>query len=184
MVKELSKRLGALKKVCRVASFKNRKMIADGLIISKLSYLIPLWAGCESYLMLALQRIQNKAARVVTRSSLFTAGHLAQCGWLSVRQLAVYQTCVLVYKVLEHKSPMYLYNMFNSEYTRDTRQAAMMVLRQDGETPELNLMMDSFRWRAVRQYNQLPAEIRKMKTLKTFKTSLWRWILVSIPIYS
>ena len=89
--------------------------------MSKLSYLIPLWAGCEAYLLLALQRIQNKAARVVTRSSLSTAGHLAQCGWLSVRQLAVYQTCVLVYKVLEHKSPQYLYSMFSSEYTRDTR---------------------------------------------------------------
>ena len=76
-------------------------MIAEGLIMSKLSYLIPLWAGCESYLMLAVQRIQNKAARVVTRSNLSTAGHLAQCGWLSVQQLAVYQTCVLVYKVLE-----------------------------------------------------------------------------------
>ena len=88
LVKELNKRLGALKKVCRVASFKNRKMIANGLIMSKLSYLIPLWAGCETYLMLALQRIQNKAARVVTRSSLSTSGHLSQCGWLSVRQLA------------------------------------------------------------------------------------------------
>ena len=105
LVKGLTTRLGALKKVGRVASFKNRRMVAEGLIMSKLSYLIPLWAGCESYLLLALQRIQNKAARVVTRSSLSTAGHLAQCGWLSVRQLAVYHTCVLVYKVLEHKSP-------------------------------------------------------------------------------
>ena len=183
LVKELNKRLGALKKVCRVASFKNRKMIANGLIMSKLSYLIPLWAGCETYLMLALQRIQNKAARVVTRSSLSTSGHLSQCGWLSVRQLAFYQTCVLVYKVLEHKSPKYLFNMFRSEYSRDTRQAARMVLRQDGETPDLDLMMNSFRWRSVKCYNQLPAGIRKQKTLKSFKTSLWKWILITIPIY-
>ena len=158
-------------------------MIAVGLIMSKLSYLIPLWSGCESYLMLALQRIQNKAARVVTRSDLSTSGHLAQCGWLSVRQLACYQTCVLVYKVLEHKSPQYLYNMFRSDYTRDTRQAANLEIRQERETPDLDLMMDSFRWRAAKGYNQLPVAIRKMKTLKMFKTSLWKWILVSIPIY-
>ena len=133
--------------------------------------------------MLALQRIQNKAARVVTRSNLSTAGHLAQCGWLSVRQLAFYQTCVLVYKVLEHKSPQYLYNMFRNEYNRDTRQAARMELRQDSETPDLDLMMNSFRWRAVKCYNQLPAGIRKQKTLKSFKTSLWKWIFITIPIY-
>ena len=88
LVKGLTTKLGALKKVCRVASFKNRKMIAEGLIMSKLSYLIYLWAGCESYLMLAIQRIQNKADRVVTRTSLSTAGHLAQCEWLSVREAA------------------------------------------------------------------------------------------------
>ena len=183
LVKGLTTRLGALKKVGRVASFKNRKMIAEGLIMSKLSYLIPLWAGCEAYLLLALQRIQNKAARVVTRSSLSTAGHLAQCGWLSVRQLAVYQTCVLVYKVLEHKSPQYLYNMLSTEYNRETRQAAKQEIRQDGDTPDLELMTDSFRWRATKDYNKLPADIRKMKTLKTFKTSLWKWILNNIPIY-
>ena len=62
LVKELNKRLGALKKVCKVASFKNRKMIADGLIMSKLSYLIPLWSGYESYLILALQRIQKSGS--------------------------------------------------------------------------------------------------------------------------
>ena len=49
LVKALTTRLGALKKVGRIAGFKNRKMIADGLIMSKLSYLIPLWAGSETY---------------------------------------------------------------------------------------------------------------------------------------
>ena len=182
LVKGLTRRLGALKKVCRVASFKNRKMIAEGLIMSKLSYLIPLWAGCEHYLLQALQRIQNKAARVVTRSSLSTAEHLAQCGWLSVRQLAVYQTCILVFKVLEQKSPQYLYGMFSAEYRRETRQAARLELKADADTPDLDLMVNSFRWRALREYNQLPAELRKVNSLKSFKPSLWKWIRSNISI--
>ena len=73
--------------------------------------------------------------------------------------------------------------MFSSEYTRDTRQAIRLDIRQDCDTPDLELMTDSFRWRAAKEYNQLPVAIRKMKTVKTFKTSLWRWILTSIPIY-
>ena len=182
LVRGLTRRLGAHKKVCRVASFRNRKMIAEGLIMSKLSYLIPLWAGCEHYLLQALQTIQNKAARIVTRSTLSTAEHLAQCGWLSVRQLAVYQTCVLVFKVLEHKSPKYLYGMFSREYRRDTRQAARLEIKADAETPDLDLMVNSFRWRALREYNQLPAELRKVKTLKAFKPSLWKWIRSNILI--
>ena len=183
LVKVLSKRLGALKKVHKVTNFKHRKMIAEGLIMSKLSYLIPLWSGCETYLLMSLQRIQNKAVRAVTRSDLSTAGHLAQCGWLSVKQLAFYQTCVLVFNVLENKSPQYLYKMFNREYMKNTRQAARREIRQDGGIPDLGLMCNSFRWRTLREFNQIPAELRKVGTLKSFKTGLKKWIVLNIPIY-
>ena len=181
MVKGLTTRLGALKKIGRVASFKNRKMVAEGLIMSKLSYLIPLWAGCENYLLQALQRIQNKAARVVTRSDLSTAGHLGQCGWLSVQQLAVYQTCILVHKVLESRTPQYLYSMFTMDYPCNTRLAARLEIRQDSSIPDKELTKDSFRWRAVKEYNKIPLDIIQ-QSLKTFKTKLWRWILTTVPI--
>ena len=182
LVKGLTTRLSALKKVGKIASFRNRKMIANGLIMSKLSYLIPLWAGCETYLMQALQRVQNKAARTVTRSALSTAGHLAQCGWLSVHQLSVYQTCILVHKVLASRSPQYLFNMFTMDYNCNTRQAARMEIRQDKDTPELELTKDSFRWRATKEYNKIPAEIRTISSIHLFKTRLWRWIITDVPI--
>ena len=35
--------------------------------MSKLGFMIPLWSGCQEYLSRALQTIQNKAARVVTK---------------------------------------------------------------------------------------------------------------------
>ena len=45
LVRSLSGRVGALKQVCRVASFRNRKLIANGIFMSKLVYLIPLSVG-------------------------------------------------------------------------------------------------------------------------------------------
>ena len=72
LVKQLGTRLNALKKISRVADFKTRKMLADGLFMSKLVYLIPLWGGCEKFLIQALQIIQNKAARSVTKLGIFT----------------------------------------------------------------------------------------------------------------
>ena len=44
MVKSLNKRLGALRKIQKTASFKTRKMIATGIFMSKLIYLMPLWS--------------------------------------------------------------------------------------------------------------------------------------------
>ena len=67
LVKSLNTRLSALKLVGKVATFKTRKMLADGIFMSKLIYLISLWGGCEKYLIRSLQIIRNKAARVVTK---------------------------------------------------------------------------------------------------------------------
>ena len=47
-------------------------MIADGILISKLIYLIPVWVGCEDYLVNALQVSMNKVARLVTKLDIFT----------------------------------------------------------------------------------------------------------------
>ena len=67
LIKSLNTKLGALKKISKVTSFKNRKMLANGIFLSKLSYLIALWGGCGIVLRKSLQVIQNKIARVVTK---------------------------------------------------------------------------------------------------------------------
>jgi hypothetical protein len=39
--------------------------------MSKLIYLMPLWSGCEDYLVMCLQVVQNKAARTVAKRNIF-----------------------------------------------------------------------------------------------------------------
>ena len=123
LIRKLGTRLNALKQIGRFADFKTRKMFANGLFMSKLIYLIPLWGGCEKLLIRALQIVQNKAARVVTRLGIFTPVKtlLRQCGWLSVHQLVYFHTVVLLFKTLERKSPEYLFSMTGSEYNYNTR---------------------------------------------------------------
>ena len=43
LMKSLNLRLRAVKKIRYLTTFKNRKMIAEGILISKVSYLITLW---------------------------------------------------------------------------------------------------------------------------------------------
>ena len=72
LIKSLNQRQGAIRKVCKIGSFKSRKMLANGVFMSKLIYLMPVWGGCEDYLVNALQVIQNKVARLVTKKEIFT----------------------------------------------------------------------------------------------------------------
>ena len=73
LIKQLGARLAILNKVSRLATFKTRKMIANGIFMSKLIYLIPLWGGCEEFLLRSLQVAQNKAARLVTKCEAYTS---------------------------------------------------------------------------------------------------------------
>ena len=91
LIKTLTTRLNALKKMyVYMCKFKMRLMIANGIFISKLIYLIHLWVGVCGYLIKMLQVVQNQAARYVTRSSWFTPSKvlLKQCNWLSVVQFS------------------------------------------------------------------------------------------------
>ena len=96
LMKQLTSRLNALQKVSIHATFKTRLSAANGVFMSVLAYLIPLWGGCEGYLVRAMQVLQNRAARQVTKLNWFTPTRklLNQCNWLSISQLIFYHSAL------------------------------------------------------------------------------------------
>ena len=151
--------------------------------MSKLTYLIVLWGGCTKELIHALQVVQTKAGKVVTKLDWYTPTRvvLHQCGWLSVQQLVVYHTVVMVYKILKNQSPSYLYSMFSTNYNYGTRQAGSGMIRST-RTPTLDLASCSFRYRATVMYNDLPLYLREKSTLSGFKLATKDWIRSNIPV--
>ena len=185
LLSKLSTRLSALKKVTKVSNFKTRLMIANGIFMSKLHYMMPLWGGCEGYLLKSLQIVQNKAARAVTKQNWETPVKtlLNQCNWLSVRQLVMYHSLILLFKVIQTKCPKYIHKKLSVGYSRETRQAetnASRIIVSKGFP--LELASNSFRWRTADQWNNLPVTLRNIKNLKTFKTKLKIWIKENVPI--
>jgi hypothetical protein len=128
LVKSLNLRVGALSKISKLTSFKTRKTIASGIFMSKLIYLMPLWSGCEDYLVKCLQVVQNKAARTVAKRNIFkpTRTLMKVCGLMSVRQLLAYQSLVLLPKTLVSQTAVYLYKKLTveSDFSYKTRQPA------------------------------------------------------------
>ena len=155
-------------------------MIANGIFMSKLIYVMPLWAGCENYIIKALQVIQNKAARYVTKCDGYTPIKvlLSQCGWLSVRQLGIYHSILLIYKTLQNKKPEYIYQKISTDFPRRTRIASTNAIHLGPQFDfEKELTRASFRWRATMLWNDLPSEIRKLPKVNKFKISLKKWIM-------
>ena len=107
LIKQLNTRVNALTMISKVASFKTRLMVANGIFCSKLIFQISLWGGTEEYLLQSLQIIQNNAARRVAKRGIYThvVNLLRQCGWLSVKQLVVYHSVILMHKTLKTTFP-------------------------------------------------------------------------------
>ena len=194
LIKSLNRRAGAIKKISKNASFKTRKMIANGLYMSKRIYLMPVWIGSEDYLVNALQVNLNKVARLVTRLNIFTPTMvlMQQCGWMPVKHLMVYHSIVLLHKTLQTKSPSYLYqkvtsgtqqhNTRQAEESRVADEAAGVLQQPCVDNSELDLCRSSWAWSSVKWYKQLPSSLKAEQKLAKFKTALKSWVAENIDL--
>ena len=89
LIPKIRQQLGALRTLAKVLPRKSRLLLTNGLIMSKVSYLIQLWGGaCKSDIR-KVQIIVNQAARFVTNCNkrTRTIKLMHRCGWLTVSEL-------------------------------------------------------------------------------------------------
>ena len=177
LIKTLTSRINALSKVSQYSSFLNRKMVANGLFMSYLSYLIPLYGGAPEYLITALQTLQNRAARLVTKSDWRTSSSsmMSQIGWLNVRQLIVQQSLMLIFKTSKDRKPVYLHDRISKRFAVNTRLGANKGIK-DSRKFKTTLGMQSFTPRSIKLWNSLPGDIRTEPNIVKFKSKLRAWV--------
>ena len=81
------------------------------LVSSHLDYCNSLLSGIADTDLAKLQRVQNRLARVVTKSPPFTHSVPLLCSlhWLPVKFRVDFKICLLTYKTLSEKQPVYLH---------------------------------------------------------------------------
>ena len=183
LIKQLTTRLNGLALISRKIPLRTKLMVANGIFMSKLCYLIQLWGGSEKYLINMLQILQNRAARYVTGRSWYTPIRrlLHECKWLSVSQLVVYHTLLSIHKTVTTGSPHYTHNKMTNNHSYKTRGATTNAVQfGDKFSGTGALSSNSFCYRGSTQYNQLPAYIRTQRNIITFKKRLKKWITENI----
>ena len=178
-------RINILSKVSKFSSFKTRKTVANGIVMSKFIYLIQVWGLSSSgYLIRSLQLLQNRAARLVTGLDWYTPIDklLQQCGWLSINQLVYFHSLALAYQVKTNSMPKYLSDNFSCEFSRQTRLATGGGIRRV-EKSRTSLRQAAFQVRAAQLWNDLPIDIRRCRTVVSFKVKLKEWVKSSISTY-
>ena len=147
------------------------KTLAHALVTSRLDYGNALLYGLPSTLLTRLQRIQNSAARLVTRTRKrdHVTPILNSLHWLPVIYRSQYKILTYAYKSLHGTAPQYLEELVVAyQPTRSLRsesETLLTVPRTRGVTHGNRC----FRKAAATLWNKLPKNIRKCPTLNTFK---------------
>ena len=157
-------------------------MVASGLIHSTLSYIIQVYGGCSGYLLAMLQVLQNEAARCVTRLPWGTPilVLLTKCCWLSINQLVVFHSLVLLFKTKMDKKTVYLYEHIGDQPGCTTRQEADRVgvhLLRDTRNFKTETAKKTFIPCAVKGWNNLPTSLREQTSLGLIGKKLRAWTI-------
>lgn len=112
--KKVSSAIGALKRIRPFINTCTAVKIYRSLIEPHLRYCSPVWDGMAQYLSDKLQKLQNRAARVITKTSYdASSSHILDIlGWNKLSSTRAYDKSVVMHKALNNLAPDYLGNMF------------------------------------------------------------------------
>ena len=85
------------------------------LIEPHLRYCCPVWGAAGNTALQKLQKLQNRAARIVTNSPYDAHSEplIQKLGWPTIKQLIESETAKVVYKALHNEAPDYLKGLFH-----------------------------------------------------------------------
>ena len=144
----------------------------QSLVVSRLDYCNALLTGLPHCQMQRLQRLQNRAARLVTLSRKFShvTPLLKELHWLPVRLRVKFKLLLYVYKALHDEAPAYVKDMLDL-------QVPTRTLRSGSNGPQLTVPQAkkvfgdrTFSSEAPRLWNSLPKHIKLASTKQRFKT--------------
>ena len=148
--------------------------LINAVVTSRQDYHNGLLAGCRQNVIQPLQKLQNHAARVLTRSRMtdHITPVLRDLHWLPVKKRTDFKLLTQIHCALHQASPLYLKEMWKlRQPPRALRSAddqwllcVPRVKRHEGERSALR--------HGSRLWNQLPPSLRKPMCKDTFKKKL------------
>ena len=151
------------------------------LIQADIDYCCTIWASCPNIYLNKVQRLQNRAARILCNvydRHVSSASLLKFLRIMNIKQRQQYLLCILMFKCLNGLAPICLVNRIhfvNETHCHETRASAQQLLVVP--KPKCESFRQSFYYLGPLTWNSLPFEIRSCENIVTFKLMLKNYIL-------
>ena len=158
----------------KMAEIWHKTCKKNALVLCHIRYCLPVYGNCTKKNLGRFAKVLNFAARGVSGRRKYD--HVADVrdalGWLSAADSSVYDTLVLLHRVICSEEPAALAGRF--QRNEEIRER---LTRQDGQLSLPRIRTESgkgrFCYRAAKQHNELPIDLQHM-TNRQFKSALKR----------
>ena len=148
--------------------------LIHAFVSSKLDYCNGILYGLPDYQIKKLQRLQNTAARIVTRTK-FTdhiSPVLQDLHWLPIKQRIIFKLLLITYKALHGHAPAYITALLQEYKPARSLRSSTQNLLSVPRTYTSNYGDRSFSVAGPALWNSLPDTIRKSDSVSQFKSTL------------
>ena len=173
-VKKASYHLRNIGRVRKLLDAEATKKVMQSLVISRIDYCNALLPGLHESTLQRLQRLQNSAARIVTKTRKYEhiTPVLEELHWLPVRYRIDFKILLLVFKSFHGQAPEYITELLiQYKPNRPLRSSDRSLLIQ----PKSRLVRAgdrAFSRYAPRLWNRLPENLKDSPSVPAFKRNL------------
>ena len=173
VVKKSSFHLRNIGKARRVLTEDATKTVMQSLVMSRLDYCNALLIGIQQDLIAKLQRLQNSAARIVSRTRKYEhiTPVLIKLHWLPIKFRIQFKVLLLVYKALNGLAPKYIKELLVPYKPRRHLRSEAKGLLDEPRT-RLKFGDRAFSISAPRLWNALPQHLKDSTLCQAFKKCL------------
>ena len=178
--KKVSSAIGALKRVRPFISKETAIQIYNALIMPHFDYCSPVWDCLSGYLSDKLQKLQNRAARIITKSPFDTSSDhlLSTLDWERLFLRRKKQKALMMFKSMNGLPPEYLQSLFSQ------RRSVYNLRDSEGKLtlpkPSTNYLKRSFSYSGAMLWNNMPKSLKTAVSVNHFKQLIKKLALADI----
>ena len=183
--RKVSTNLHILKKVKPFLDKKLLINVYNSIIKPHFDYCCVVWDSIGATLSDQLQKLQNRAARIITGApyTVHTCDVFTQLGWSTLALNRKYQKAVMMHKIKNENVPKYLTEMFEKQFGSSNYH-----LRSSDKNVEIpNVRTDcykrSFAVSGAVLWNFLPDSLKEIKNLSNFKQKMKSTMFCTDDLY-
>ena len=174
IISKVSKVIGVLRRLKPLLPQSTLTMIYNSLAQPYFDYCSIVWDSLGKGLGQKLQRLQNRAARIITESdyNIRSSDILTSLNWTNLETRRTQQFKTFMYKTVNNMVPSYLSGKFTStsmihEHSLRGSNHKLFVPR-----PLTESLKKSFSYRGTTLWNDIPVELASVQSLAEFKSKI------------